>query len=346
MTDGFDEARLDDPEALAKADPVLRSLAETGSRIRHEVAAAARGIAEASDLDTPRAVLAAGSDARLLRAVLEPWCPVPFVAWPAAGLPGWAGVLDLVVVLAPDGGDEDTAATVAEATRRGASVLVSAPPNSELADMVRVAGPRAGVLLPSETRDVLAGSVAMLQALSALRLGPEVPTEDVAGAADDVATACAPRRSLVDNPGKELALVLAEALPLFWGGSVLAARAARRVVEAVRPATGRAALAADARHLLPILEAVPQQDLFADPFADQIEETGRRPALIVLDDGSEQPAVRIARGRLVAAAESRRVRTHVLAHRSGSEMARYTGLLLQGAYAAAYLGLALRREAD
>lgn len=342
MTAGFDESRLDDAAALAEADPVLRALAETGSRIRHEVLAAGAGLAGAARLEAPRAVLAAGSDARLLRAVLEPWCPVPFVAWPAAGLPGWAGVLDLVVVLAPDGGDEDTAATVAEAGRRGASVLVCAPPDSELAEMVLALGPHAGVLLPSETRDVLAGSVVTLQALSSLRLGPEVPTEDVAGAADDVATACAPRHGLTSNPGKELALVLADSLPLLWGGSVLAARAARRVVEAVRTATGRAALAADARHLLPILEAVPEHDLFADPFADPVE-SDRRPALVVLDDGSEQPAVRIARGRLIAAAERRGVHTHVLAHRSGSEMARYTALLVQGAYAAAYLGLGLGR---
>ena len=35
-----------------------------------------------------RAVIAAGPDSRLLRAVLEPWCPVPFVAWPSPALPG------------------------------------------------------------------------------------------------------------------------------------------------------------------------------------------------------------------------------------------------------------------
>ena len=35
--------------------------------------------------DRPRAVVAAGPDSRLLRAVLEPWCPVPFVAWPGPG---------------------------------------------------------------------------------------------------------------------------------------------------------------------------------------------------------------------------------------------------------------------
>jgi hypothetical protein len=340
----FEESRLEDPAALAAADPILRSLAGTGSRVRQEAAVAAAGLSAAGALDRPRAVLAAGADARLLRAVLEPWCPAPFVAWPAAGLPGWAGALDLVVVLAPDGGDEDTAATVTEAARRGTSLLVCAPPASELAEVIATVSPRSGVLLPSDTGDVLAGAVVMLQALHSLGLGPEVLAEDVAAAADAVAEACSPHRDLTRNPGKELALVLADALPLFWGGSVLAARAARRGIEAVRAATGRAGLAADARHLLPVLEAVVERDVFADPFADP-GAADRHPALIVLDDGSQAPAVRIARGRLTAAAERRGVRTHVLTHAEGPEMARYAGLLMEGSYAATYLALGLGRFA-
>ena len=105
----FDESRLDDEAALAALDHVLRPLAEAGSRVRREAAAAAdaieRAVAAAQGEPRPRAVVAAGPDSRLLRAVLEPWCPVPFVAWPGPGLPGWAGALDLVVVLAPAGGD-------------------------------------------------------------------------------------------------------------------------------------------------------------------------------------------------------------------------------------------------
>jgi hypothetical protein len=65
----------------------------------------------------------------------------------------------------------------------------------------------------------------------------------------------------------------------------------------------------------------------------------------VLDDGSQAPAVRIARGRLTAAAERRGVRTHVLTHAEGPEMARYAGLLMEGSYAATYLALGLGRFA-
>ena len=119
MPTWFDESRLDDEAALATADLRLRELAEAGARVRREAVEAAPGIAaaveSAGDAARPRAIVAAGPDSRLLRAVLEPWCPVPFVAWPNPGLPGWAGGLDLVVVLAPDGGDVGTASAVSEA---------------------------------------------------------------------------------------------------------------------------------------------------------------------------------------------------------------------------------------
>ena len=70
-----------------------------------------------------------------------------------------------------------------------------------------------------------------------------------------------------------LAIALADTNPLVWGGSVLAARAARRVAESIRRASGRTALAGDAEHLLPVIEAARPRDVFDDPFAD-----GRRPS--------------------------------------------------------------------
>ena len=109
----FDDSRLDDERALATADAVLRRLAEAGSRVRREAGAANEAIEKAvaayEGEGRPRAVVAAGPDYRLLRAVLEPSCPVPLVAWPGPSLPGWAGALDLVVVLAPDGSDTGAA---------------------------------------------------------------------------------------------------------------------------------------------------------------------------------------------------------------------------------------------
>jgi hypothetical protein len=336
----FDESRLDDEIALGSADLRLRTLAESGARIRREAHGAtdalAEAVARASDA-RPRAVIAAGPDSRLLRAVLEPWCPVPFVAWPSAGLPGWAGSLDLVVVLAPDGSDTGTASAVAEAARRGCQVVVACPTESSVA--THAAG-RWTTILPTETGDQLATAVVMLSFLHQVALGPSSDPAAVAEALDEVAISCSPQRDISINPAKMLAISLADAGPVVWGGSVLAARAARRVAELIRRTSGRTALAGDAEHLLPVIEAARPRNVFDDPYADGARSE-RRPVLVVLDDGAEDPAVLEQRGRLEDAARAREVRVEAVTTEADGEVARYASLLLSGTYAAEYLRLGL-----
>jgi Bacterial phospho-glucose isomerase C-terminal SIS domain len=332
----FDDAKLDDPAALAAADLSLRQLAEAGARVRREVAAAKEALSGFESEVRPRAVVAAGNDSRLLRAVLEPWCPVPFVAWPGPGLPGWVGALDAVVVMAQTRGDVSASSAASEATRRGAVLIVICDPNSDVAEL---AAGRYTTLLPVTTGDPLAAAVVALQALHLLELGPDIDADAVAAALDAVAEECSPFHDIVQNPAKELALLLADVNPLLWGGSVLAARAARRVAEAIRRVSGRSSLAADADHLLPVLTATAPRDVFADPY-----ESGgptAPPALVILDDGTDDSAVRIQRGRLMAGAEEHGVRMQTLRCDHGPEMARYASLLSQGSYAAAYLGVGL-----
>ncbi len=285
-------------------------------------------------------MVAAGPDSRLLRAVLEPWCPVPFVAWPGPGLPGWAGTLDLVVVLAPDGSDTGAASAVAEAVRRGCRLVVACAPESLVGQH---AVGRDTTLLPTTAADQLAMAVVMLELMDRLSLGPRTSADAVATALDDVAIACSPFRDLSVNPAKLLAIALADSTPLVWGGSVLAARAARRIAESLRRASGRAALAADAEHLLPVLRASRPADVFADPFADPSGEGDARPTLIVLDDGSDELPVREQRGRLLAAAEEQQVRVETVAAQEGEDVARYAALLATGTYGATYLKVGLGR---
>jgi hypothetical protein len=350
MSEVFDESRLDDEAALGRADTLLRPLAEAGARVRREAVEAAEAIeaavAAAEGEARPRAVVAAGPDSRLLRAVLEPWCPVPFVAWPGPSLPGWAGSLDLVAVLAPEGSDTGTASAVAEAVRRGCQLVVACPERSMVAE--HAAG-RHSVVLPVVTGDQLGTAVVMLELLARLDLGPETDPETVANALDDVSIACSPYKDLSVNPAKMLAIALADTVPLVWGGSVLAARAARRVAESIRRTTGRAALAADAEHLLPVIAAARRRDVFADPFADPDADlddpaaSERRPILVILDDGSADASVREQRGRLVAAAQERDIRVETVATDAPTEVARYAALLATGTFAAAYLAVGLDR---
>lgn len=343
MPEVFDEALLDDEAALGRADMVLRPLAEAGARVRRESAESVEAVAECLDEirdDQPRAIVAAGPDSRLLRAVLEPTCPVPFVAWPAHGLPGWAGPLDLVLMLAPQGDDPHSAAAVSEAVRRGCQVVVAAPSRSVVGEHSQG---RHCSLLPTATGDQLASAVIVLDLLSQVGLGPAADAEQVASALDEVAISCSPHREQTVNPAKLLAVGLADSVPLVWGGSVLAARAARRVAEAMRRASGRSALAGDAEHLLPVLAAATPRDLFDDPFSDE-GAADPRPALVVLDDGATDPGRTEVRDRLTSMADEQQVRVEVVSSGEGTDVARYAALLGQGRYAAAYLGIGLGRS--
>ncbi|MDQ3628506.1 MAG: hypothetical protein M3419_06830 [Actinomycetota bacterium] len=336
----FEDSRLDDDQALAAVDAALRRLAEAGARVRQAVGACADVVEQLRSDDAPRAVVAAGGDARLLRAVLEPSCPVPFVAWPGPGLPGWTGSLDTVVVTAAGPGatgvDEAAISAVAEAVRRGCGLVVAADPHSGIAQL---AAGRHTTLLPVSSADPLAAAVVMLQASHALGLGPDVDVESVATALDDVAVECSPFVDMVHSPAKELALRLADATPVLWGGSVLAARAARRVAEGLRRTTGRSCLAAAADQLLLVVAHAAPRDLFADPYDDGAATLP--PALVVLEDGTENALIREQRGRLLSAASAHGVRTGTLVAAHGSPVARYASLLARGSYTAVYLGVGL-----
>ena len=311
--------------------------------MRRETAAGAEALSAMREPVAPRAVVGAGNDARLLRAVLEPTCPVPFVAWPGPGLPGWAGPLDVVVVLAGDAGDDIGRSAVAEAVRRGCTVIVAAPRRAVIAEGLD-SRPDA-ILLPTSTTDPFAVAVDVLTVLYAWELGPHVDPESVAEVLDDVAATCAPRLELGENPAKDMAIALADHTPLVWGGSVLAARAGRRVAELLRRSTGLAVLAADAEQLETVLSGTQRKDPFADPFDDAPAQA--TPALVILDDGSTEPSIRERTGRLLAAAEAADVRVvRITAPPSPGVVDEYASLLQQGSYAAAYLAIGLGRTAD
>lgn len=334
MFSEFDEARLDDPDVLAAHDEQLRYLAMAGARIRSE----ALDVRVPVDLTmTPRGVIVAGAEARLIRAVLEPVCPVPLIAWPLQGLPGWVGPLDLVVVLASEPGayaGAELVATVAEATRRGSQVMLAAPDNTPVAEM---ASARA-IRVLTRTADPTAAAVAVLARLHEAGLGPVVTTESAAEAADMVAEASSPHRDFSSNPAKDLACGLADADPLLWGGSVLAARASRRLAEAIRAASGRHALSAGVGEIMEVLSHAKPRDTFADPFTDGEE---RRSVLVILDDEQVDETSAQAGDALRDAAVAAGVRVCELSAGQGSEIDRYITLLMQGLYGAVYLEIGL-----
>lgn len=336
----FFDGALDDPAELESIDAALREIALWGSEVRRADAAADAILAEMRIDDRPRAVVAGGADGRLFRAVLEPICPVPFVAWPHPGLPGWAGPLDLVVIMSAAGDEEELLWAVAEAVRRGCSLLVAAPEGSKVSEAAQSSST---TLLPAVTSDPTALAVPVLRALHLRGLGPEVAAEPVASLLDDVAVRCGASTPVDENAAKEIALAFGEDLPVVFGSSVLAARAARRVAEALRAACGRAAIAGTDTQLVPLLEKAPEEDIFADPFEGEIGQP--RPSLLVLDDGMEGATIEAARDRVLAAAEKGNVRVHTVRTADGPEIGRFAALLATGRFAAAYLALGLGRRA-
>ncbi|MDR1712283.1 MAG: hypothetical protein LBR58_10615 [Propionibacteriaceae bacterium] len=330
----FEDWRLEDAESLAAADHVIRPLAESGARLRREALAVAEPLAGLEPEPLPRAVIAFGPEARLLRAVLEPTCPVPFVAWPRLGLPAWVGPLDLVIVLGAT--NVVALAAAAEAVRRGSRVLAVCPPDSELA---AVAASRSTTVLPADA-DYLTNAVLALDGLRRLGVGAQVDIEAVADAMDLVASECAALLDISQNRAKAIALELADAQPLVWGGSILAARASRRIAEALRGACGRVVLAADAGALSPLLTEAAPVDVFADPTE---EAPGLRPGLVVLDDDlGDDLAVREL-DALTRLADAGRVRVSRISCSAGDRVTRYASLLQTGLFAAAYLRLGLGR---
>jgi hypothetical protein len=231
---------------------------------------------------------------------------------------------------------------VHETVRRGAQLLIACPEASLIAEH---AGSRSTVLLPTATADPLAAAIVVLTGLNEMQLGPEVYPEAVAEAMDLVAEDCSPYADVSVNPAKDIALGLADAQPLVWGGSVLAARASRRIAEALRAGSGRPALAADADALLTVLESVEPRDPFADPFTDGFS-ADRRPSLVILDDGNDESLIRSDHTRLAAAAERNDVRVCPIAHTTGSDVERYATLLQTGMFAAVYLSVGLGRTVD
>ncbi|WFB09152.1 mannose-6-phosphate isomerase [Streptomyces sp. LX-29] len=150
----LDESLLDAPEALARADTrgLLRGAAESGARVRTAARHAADvGIGQLKPDGRPRAVLVAGPGAAgsctadVLAALSGSHCPISLIAptgvAPAPGalrwtLPGWAGPLDLVLLVSPDGTEPGLPLLVEQAYRRGCSLVAVAPAGSPLTEAV------------------------------------------------------------------------------------------------------------------------------------------------------------------------------------------------------------------
>ncbi|MFG3260571.1 SIS domain-containing protein [Streptomyces sp. NPDC048172] len=159
----LDESLLDAPEELARADAhgLLRGAAEAGARVRTGLRYAMEaGLTRLQPDGRPRGVLVAGPGpttacvSETLAALSNGSVPVTLLrptgrqAAPGAlrwSLPGWAGPLDLVLLVTSDGAEPGLAALVDQAYRRGCTVVAVAPGQAPLADAI---GETRGLAVP------------------------------------------------------------------------------------------------------------------------------------------------------------------------------------------------------
>jgi Bacterial phospho-glucose isomerase C-terminal SIS domain/SIS domain len=266
--------RLDDPELVESGDPggMLRQVASSASQVRTALRACDETDLSALRPDNrPRAIVTAGAGGSVfagdaLAAICGPKSPVQVLGVSGYQLPGWVGAADLVIAVSRSGETAEALALAAEAARRGCDLVAVAAPASPLQQIVQ--GAR-GTFIP-----VTAGgparstpwALAVPLLVIATRLGvariDAAAYESTAAAMEDISHQCRPTSESFVNPGKSLALDLVGSLPLIWGGSPLAAVAARRFA---------AQLAANAKYpsLLGLLPDVGHDQVatFDGPFA-------------------------------------------------------------------------------
>ncbi len=366
---------LDDDAALAAADPgeMLRATASAGAQVRESAALAAEAnLQTLADEGRPRAVVVAGAGTAartgdVLATVAGPWCPVPVLSHRSRGIPRWVGAGDVVIAVSASGRSPEALAAAETAARRGARLVAIGAPDTELQGLAERA--RAS-FIPVPRRVPARASLWALTVpvlLAARTLGlvkvNEADLAETAARLDADAERCRPALESFVNPGKGLALDLANSVPVGWGASPLATVAAKRfgdtlAANARYPAVV-GALGEAGRGRVGLLDGVfgglteADRDIFADrEDRDDVSEDGpTRLRLVLLCDGGltddeeahggESMAVEERRAKAVQRLAARRgVRCSVLTAEGGSSLERLASLVAVPDFAAVYLGLA------
>jgi len=232
--------RLDDPELVEAGDPggMLRQVASSAAQVRTAVRACDETDLSALRPDSrPRAIVTAGTGGSAfagdaLAAICGAGSPVQVTGVSGYQLPGWVGAADLVIAVSRSGQTAEVLALASEAARRGCDLVGVAAPGSPLQDLtLHARGTFIPVIADGPAR-VTPWALTVPLLVTASRLGmariDPAAYEAAAAAMEDISHQCRPSSESFVNPAKSLALDLVGTLPVIWGGSDLAAVAARR----------------------------------------------------------------------------------------------------------------------
>jgi hypothetical protein len=215
--------------------------------------------------------------------------------------------------------------------------------------------------------------------VAAARLGvariDEADYEAAAAVMEDVSHQCRPSSESFVNPAKSLALDLIGRLPVIWGGSELAAAAARRfasqlaanakypAITGVLPAAGHDQVATfDGPYAPPPEPVFPaaerlgglSEDGFDDGEFDSFSDSGddelgldgppmdeaQLRLVLLADQAGEYPAVERSRIAAASLAQARGIDVSEIAMEGGGPLRRLAGMVQLIDYATVYLGIA------
>jgi glucose/mannose-6-phosphate isomerase len=354
----FDESRLDDRTLLFDGDAgeMLRAVATAGPQVRESRQLAEEaGVSDMSGGIPPRAavVLVDGPVGAvlgdLLRALAGPDAVAPVTVVSGGPLPQWVGPADAAFVVSYRGIDASTLRAVETAARRGVPLLGAGPADTPLAEAVVSIGRSPYVALPlREPRRAAFWSLATPVLIGAARTGLlRLPDADLIRAADqldEVAERCRPASETFVNPGKSLAVQLADGLPVVWGSSPVAGVAARRLAGQLAGNAARVAtwgtLPTGAREFGGVID---RPDGAADDFfRDRVDDpVSLVPRLVLLrDEPGEDEEVRRYVGLARRQATDRGLRVTELLAEGEPPIQRFASLAALADFATVYCGLA------
>ncbi len=351
----FDPDRLDDQAHLSDGDPsgMLRAVASSAAQVRTAYRAAVEaGVARLAEHGRPRAIVVVGTGGagiagEVLDVVCGPGAPLPIVTIRGYRLPGWVGAADLVMAVSRSGRNEETVAVAAEAVRRGCPFLAVGAADSPLQALASQAGaPFVPVFAPEgQPRTTLWElAVPLVVAASAFDLAEADADvfETVATRLEDIAHRCRPSSESFINPGKTLALEVADSIPMIWGSSPLAKTAAYRLAcqlnqNAKYPAIWGGIPETNHNQVAAFDGPLARRDIFADD--DLGDGPPVRLRLIVLRDVEEHPLAAKRRQASVRLAEDRGVAVTEIVAEGVHPLERLAALVGLGDYASVYLAL-------
>ena len=376
--------RLDDVEIVEAGDPggMLRQVASSAAQVRTALRACGEADLSALGPDSrPRAIVIAGSGGAggsafacdSLSAICGLGTPVQVTGVSGYQLPGWIGAADLVIAVSRSGHTAEAVALAAEAARRGCDLVGVGAPGSPLQELALQAR---GTFIPVTT---VGPARAMPWALTvpllviAARLGvariDDGAYEAAAAAMEDVSHQCRPASESFVNPAKSLALDLVGRLPVIWGGSPVAAAAARRfasqlaanakhpAIVGLLPEAGHDQVATfDGPYAPPPEPAFPAAEEFGDgglaDFADFSDDDGAEldglspddeslRLVLLADPAGEHPAVARTREAAASLASLRGIEvSDILLDATGDPLRRLAAAVQLLDYASVYLGIA------